>query len=56
MKRFLVAWIIFISTSFALPASEIGDDGLHNAPWRRETFKELQEDLAEVIEGVSGRG
>lgn len=50
MKRFLVAWIIFISTSFALHASEIGDDGLHKAPWMRDTFKDLQEDLAEANE------
>lgn len=50
MKRFLVAWIIFISTSFALPASEIGDDGLHKAPWMRDAFKDLQEDLAEANE------
>lgn len=26
----------------------IGDDGLHKAPWMRETFKDLREDLAEA--------
>lgn len=31
-----------------LTAAEIGDDGLHKAPWMRETFKDLREDLAEA--------
>ena len=31
-----------------LAAAEIGDDGLHKAPWMRETFKDLREDLAEA--------
>lgn len=36
--------------AFAAPAVavEIGDDGLHKAPWQRETFKDLREDLAEA--------
>jgi thioredoxin-related protein len=29
-------------------AAELGDDGLHKAPWQRETFKDLSEDLAEA--------
>ena len=29
-------------------AAEIGDDGLHKADWMRDTFKDLQEDLAEA--------
>jgi thioredoxin-related protein len=35
---------------FALPAfaGEIGDDGLHKTDWMRDTFKDLQEDLAEA--------
>jgi thioredoxin-related protein len=29
-------------------AAVLGDDGLHKAPWQRETFKDLREDLAEA--------
>ena len=29
-------------------AAEIGDDGLHEADWIEETFKDLREDLAEA--------
>ncbi|AKS45871.1 Thioredoxin-related protein [Octadecabacter temperatus] len=29
-------------------AAEIGDDGLHEAPWIEETFKDLREDLEEA--------
>ena len=29
-------------------AAELGDDGLHKAPWMRDTFKDLGEDLAEA--------
>ncbi|MGC1497025.1 MAG: thioredoxin family protein [Sulfitobacter sp.] len=34
----------------ALPvwAADLGDDGLHKAPWMRDTFKDLSEDLAEA--------
>ena len=34
----------------ALPlwAAELGDDGLHKAPWMRDTFKDLREDLDEA--------
>lgn len=28
--------------------AEVGDDGLHNAPWIRETFKDLRDDLEEA--------
>ena len=28
--------------------AELGDDGLHKAPWMRETFKDLSEDLEEA--------
>jgi thioredoxin-related protein len=31
-----------------LPATELGDDGLHKPDWLRETFKDLREDLAEA--------
>lgn len=35
---------------FTLPAfaAELGPDGLHEADWLRETFKDLQEDAAEA--------
>ena len=29
-------------------AAELGDDGLHKTPWMRETFKDLNEDLADA--------
>lgn len=32
----------------AAPAAELGDDGLHKAPWMVETFKDLREDLGEA--------
>lgn len=34
----------------ALPvfAAEMGDDGLHKAPWMRDTFKDLGDDLEEA--------
>ena len=35
-------------TLSALPATaEMGDDGLHKAPWMHQTFLDLREDLAE---------
>ncbi len=39
-----------IALGFAMPAAavEIGDDGLHNPAWLRETFKDLRDDLAEA--------
>lgn len=39
-----------LSLSLALPASAatLGDDGLHDEPWIRETFKDMREDLAEA--------
>ena len=38
------------ATCLALPlwAAELGDDGLHQADWMRDTFKDLNEDLAEA--------
>lgn len=51
MKRFLgmiVAWML----AGAVSAAELGDDGLHKAPWMRDTFKDLREDLEEA----SGEG
>ena len=47
MKRFfmLITGLLFAS---AVTAAELGDDGLHKAPWMRDTFKDLSEDLAEA--------
>ena len=33
-----------------LAAAELGDDGLHKTPWMRETFKDMNDDLAEATE------
>ena len=46
--------LLAASLSFlALPAfaAEMGDDGLHKAPWMHDTFKDLREDLAEARAG-----
>ena len=45
--RFLLAAALALA---ALPlwAAELGDDGLHKAPWMRDTFKDLSEDLEEA--------
>lgn len=37
--------IIFATASVA---AELGEDGLHKAPWMQETFKDLREDLADA--------
>lgn len=39
------ATLVFATSLWAV---EIGDDGLHKAPWMRDTFKDLSEDLAEA--------
>ncbi|WP_417269575.1 thioredoxin family protein [Celeribacter sp.] len=46
-RTFIAAGLVALS---GLPAfaQELGDDGLHKAPWQRETFKDLREDLAEA--------
>ncbi|WP_299428375.1 thioredoxin family protein [uncultured Shimia sp.] len=43
-------WMTLIASILALPlcAAEMGDDGLHKAPWMRDTFKDLREDLEEA--------
>ncbi len=47
MRRFLMT---LVAMSLALPvaAAELGDDGLHKTSWMRDTFKDLNEDLAEA--------
>ena len=47
MRR-LLAILTALLFSFQLQAAEMGDDGLHKAPWMRDTFKDLTEDLAEA--------
>ena len=47
MKRILTLLTAIVFSS-ALTAAEMGDDGLHKAPWMRDTFKDLREDLAEA--------
>ena len=47
MARFLI-FIFAICFAGNVTAQQMGDDGLHKAPWMRETFKDLGEDLAEA--------
>lgn len=42
------AFALLLSLPAAATAAELGDDGLHKAPWMRDTFKDLREDLAEA--------
>ncbi|MCY4591250.1 MAG: thioredoxin family protein [Alphaproteobacteria bacterium] len=51
MLRLSVILLALLFGSAAV-AEELGDDGLHKAPWMRDTFKDLAEDLAEA----SGEG
>jgi thioredoxin-related protein len=46
-RRFLLAAAL---SFLAIPglSAELGDDGLHKAPWMHDTFKDLGEDLAEA--------
>lgn len=47
MRFFFAACVTLVQTATAF-AAELGDDGLHKAPWMRDTFKDLSEDLAEA--------
>ena len=47
MRKLLIAFAALFLTAAAF-AAEIGDDGLHKAPWMRDTFKDLREDLEEA--------
>ena len=47
MKRLMIALMTLVMTA-QLAWAELGDDGLHKAPWMRDTFKDLGEDLAEA--------
>jgi thioredoxin-related protein len=48
MKRVLIVWAIIMAFGTGAIAAELGDDGLHKAPWMRDTFKDLSEDLEEA--------
>lgn len=48
MKHFLATIAVFCAMSFGAVGAELGDDGLHKAPWMRDTFKDLSEDLEEA--------
>lgn len=47
MKRFFAVLTMMFLAAPVLAAT-LGDDGLHKADWMRDTFKDLQEDLAEA--------
>lgn len=44
----LIALLTALCLAFPALAAELGDDGLHKAPWMRDTFKDLTEDLDEA--------
>ena len=44
----LLALFTALLFSVQVSAAELGDDGLHKAPWMRDTFKDLSEDLEEA--------
>lgn len=46
--RKLLAFLAALMLAAPLSAAEMGDDGLHKAPWQRDTFKDLAEDLDEA--------
>lgn len=48
MRKILTALAVTVWAALPAAASEIGDDGLHKADWLRDTFKDLQEDVAEA--------
>jgi thioredoxin-related protein len=47
MRRIFLTLVALVM-AFSVEAAELGDDGLHKAPWMRDTFKDLSEDLAEA--------
>ena len=46
--KHLIALMTALLLTFPATAAELGDDGLHKAPWMRDTFKDLTEDLDEA--------
>lgn len=43
-----MAAALAVAMAWPAGAQEIGDDGLHQQPWMRETFLDLRDDLAEA--------
>ncbi|UWR27769.1 thioredoxin family protein [Sulfitobacter sp. S223] len=48
MKKLITASLALIAMTVWANAAILGDDGLHKAPWMRDTFKDLSEDLEEA--------
>ena len=48
MKHVLIAMGTVLALATGAAAATLGDDGLHKAPWMRDTFKDLREDQAEA--------
>lgn len=48
LQRLLVAMATVLLSVGAAGAVELGDDGLHKTAWMRDTFLDLNEDLAEA--------
>ncbi|MEH6738063.1 MAG: thioredoxin family protein [Sulfitobacter sp.] len=48
MRKLLKLCVVMVMLATGAVAAEIGDDGLHKAPWMRDTFKDLTEDLEEA--------
>ena len=48
MKQKLILFLLSVTMPFCVMAAELGDDGLHNQSWMRDTFKDLREDLDEA--------
>lgn len=48
MKTLILTAFALVFMGFNAFAAQLGDDGLHKAPWMRDTFKDLTEDLAEA--------
>lgn len=47
MRSMLMA-LFGLAFAGAVQGADLGDDGLHKAPWMRDTFKDLREDMAEA--------
>jgi thioredoxin-related protein len=47
-RRAILAAALVLTAAPVAAETRLGDDGLHKAPWMRETFKDLREDLAEA--------
>ncbi len=50
LSKLILAGLVSLMTLLPVSAvqAEMGDDGLHKAPWMRDTFKDLGEDLKEA--------